>query len=66
MNIFQKIKIFNKVTKIIKEVKDYFAKTHIDDDMKIIIRDIKTDFERLIKKAPELKEAYLYILGLMK
>jgi len=66
MNIFRKIKIFNKVNKIVKEIKAYFGKTHIDKEMKEIISDLKADFERLIQKAPELKEAYLFLKDLIK
>lgn len=66
MNIFKKISIFNKVTKIIKEVKKYFENTHIDEEMKDIILSIKNDFERLIKKIPEAKEAIEYLIGLIK
>lgn len=66
MNIIKKISIFNKVTKIIKEVKKYFENTHIDEEMKDIILSIKNDFERLIKKIPEAKEAIEYLIGLIK
>ena len=66
MNIFKKIAIFNKVTKIIKEVKKYFADTVLDEEICEIIKNLKNDFERLIQKAPELKEAYFFIFGLIK
>lgn len=66
MNIFQKIKIFNKFLKIIKETKNYFNSTHLDEEMKEIITNLKTNFEKLIKKAPELKDAYLFFLGMLK
>lgn len=66
MNIFQKIKIFNKFLKIIKETKNYFNSTHLDEEMKEIITNLKINFEKLIKKAPELKDAYLFFLGMLK
>lgn len=66
MNIFKKISIFNKVTKIIKEVKKYFENSHIDEEMKDIIQCLKNDFERLIKKIPEVREAVEHLLDLIK
>lgn len=66
MNIFKKISIFNKVTKIIKEVKKYFDSTTVDDELKQIITDLINDFKRLISKIPELKEAIEYLIGLIK
>lgn len=65
MNIFKKIAIFNKVTKIIKEVKKYFETTTLDDELKDIIKCIVSDFERLIKKVPETKEAIQYLIELV-
>ena len=66
MNIFQKIKIFNKVSKIIKEIKKYFEKTHIDEETKQIIENLVNDFKRLIAKIPEIKEAVEYLIDLVK
>lgn len=66
MNIFKKIAIFNKVTRIITQIKDYFERTRLDKEMKEIITSIKSDVEKLIQKAPELKEAYLFIKDLLK
>ena len=51
MNIFKKISIFNKVTKIIKEVKKYFDGTSVDNE---------------IGKIPEIKEAVEYLISLVK
>lgn len=66
MNIFKKIKIFNKITKAIKEIKAYLDTTHIDYELKEIINSIKENIEKLIKKFPELKELYLEILEILK
>ena len=66
MNIFKKIAIFNKVSKIIKEVKKYFEATNVDDEMKQIITDLINDFKRLIAKIPEVKEAVEYLINLVK
>ena len=66
MNIFKKIAIFNKVTKIIKEIKKYFKETSIDEDMKDIILSIEKDFERLIDRIPGVKDAIKYLIGLIK
>lgn len=66
MNIFKKISIFNKVTKIIKEVKKYFDSTTVDDEIKQIITDLINDFKKLIAKIPEIKEAVEYLIDLVK
>lgn len=66
MNIFKKIAIFNKVTKIIKEVKKHFDQTHIDEETKQIITDLVNDFKKLIAKIPEIKESVEYLIGLIK
>ena len=66
MNIFKGL----KVVKIFNKVKKYFDNSSIDEEMKEIIGSIRNDFERLIKKAPELKEAYInlkdLIIGVIK
>lgn len=66
MNIFKKIAIFNKVSKIIKEIKKYFEKTHIDEETKQIIENLVNDFKKLIEKIPEIKEAVEYLIDLVK
>lgn len=66
MNIFKKIAIFNKVSKIIKEAKKYFDNTHIEEETKQIITDLINDFKKLIEKIPEIKEAVEYLIGLVK
>lgn len=66
MNIFKKIAIFNKVTKIIKEIKKYFETSTVDDELKQIISDLISNFKKLIAKIPELKEAIEYLIGLIK
>lgn len=66
MNIFKKIAIFNKVSKIIKEVKKYFEKTHIEEETKQIITDLINNFQKLIAKIPEIKEAVEYLIDLVK
>lgn len=66
MNIFKKIAIFNRVSKIIKEVKKYFENTHVDEETKQIIADLINDFKKLIAKIPEIKEAVEYLLDLIK
>lgn len=66
MNIFKKIAIFNKVSKIIKEVKKYFDNTKVDDELRQIITDLINDFKRLIAKIPEIKEAIEYLIDLVK
>lgn len=66
MNIFKKIAIFNKVSKIIKEVKKYFDSTNVDDELRQIITDLVNDFKKLIAKIPEIKEAVEYLIGLIK
>ena len=66
MNIFKKIAIFNRVSKIIKEVKKYFENTHVDEETKQIIADLINDFKKLIAKIPEIKEAVEYLIELVK
>lgn len=66
MNIFKKIAIFNKVTKIIKEIKKYFETSNVDDELKQIISDLISNFKKLIAKIPEVKEAVEYLIGLIK
>ena len=66
MNIFKKISIFNKVTKIIKEVKKYFDNSTIDEETKQIIGALIDNFKKLIAKIPEIKEAVEYLIGLIK
>ena len=66
MNIFKKIAIFNKVTKIIKEIKKYFETSTVDDELKQIISDLISNFKKLIAKIPEVKEAVEYLIGLTK
>lgn len=66
MNIFKKIAIFNKVTKIIKEIKKYFETSTVDDELKQIISDLISNFKKLIAKIPEVKEAVEYLIGLIK
>lgn len=66
MNIFKKIAIFNKVSKIIKEVKKYFENTHLDEETKQIIENLVNDFKKLIAKIPEIKEAVEYLINLVK
>ena len=66
MNIFKKIAIFNRVSKIIKEAKKYFENTHVDEETKQIIADLINDFKKLIAKIPEIKEAVEYLIDLVK
>lgn len=66
MNIFKKIKVFNKVSKTIKEIKTYLDSTHIDVELRDIISCLKNDIERLVKKFPELKELYSEVLEIIK
>lgn len=66
MNIFKKIAIFNKVSKIIKEIKKYFDSTSIDEETKQIITDLINGFKKLIAKIPEIKEAVEYLISLIK
>ena len=66
MNIFKKISIFNRVTKIIKEVRKYFDSTNIDEETKQIVSDIINDFKKLIAKIPDIKEAVEYLIDLVK
>ena len=61
MNIFKGL----KVVIIINKVKKYFDNSRIDEEMKEIIGAIKNDFERLIKKAPELRETYINLKDLI-
>lgn len=61
MNIFKGL----KVVLIINRVKKYFDNSRIDEEMKEILGAIKSDFERLIKKAPELKETYINLKNLI-
>ena len=61
MNIFKGL----KVVLIINRVKKYFDNSKIDEEMKEILGAIKSDFERLIKKAPELKETYINLKNLI-
>lgn len=66
MNIFKKIAIFSKVTKIIKEIKKYFETSNVDDELRQIISDLISNFKKLIAKIPEVKEAVEYLIGLIK
>ncbi|MBR6164143.1 hypothetical protein IKQ26_09710 [bacterium] len=61
MNIFKGL----KVVIIINKVKKYFDNSRIDEEMKEIIGAIRDDFERLIKKAPELKDTYINLKNLI-
>ena len=66
MNIFQKIKFVNKLSKKIKEVKKYLDSTHIDDELKEILTELKSDIQKLTDKIPETKELVYNIADLMK
>ncbi len=61
MNIFKGF----KVLVIFGKVKKYFDNSRLDEEMKEIIGAIRDDFERLIRKAPELKDAYVNLKDLI-
>lgn len=61
MNIFRGFKVLT----IFGRVKKYFDNSRLDEEMKEIIGAIRDDFERLIKKAPELKGAYISLKDLI-
>ena len=66
MNIFQKIKLINKITKKVKLVKKYLNQTHLDDELKEIINSLKSDIQRLIEKVPEAKGLIEDLLEILK
>jgi transcription initiation factor IIE alpha subunit len=66
MNIFKKIALANKIAKTVKAVKQYLDSTHIDDELKEILLNLKTDIQKLIEKVPETKELVIDIMDLIK
>lgn len=56
MNIFQKIKLINRISKTIKEIKKYLNGVHVGDEIKEAIENIKKDIEKISKIVPEVKE----------
>ena len=62
MNIFKKIKLINKVAKAADEIKKFINNTHLDEEISTIINAVKN----LVKKYPELKNAYLTIIEILK
>lgn len=66
MNIFQKFKLLNKISKTVKKIKKYLDSTHIDEELKEIIVSLKADIDRLVKKVPESKTLIDEILSLIK
>ena len=66
MNIFQKIKLINKVSKIVKEIKKFLNATRLDEEIKEDIQAIIKAVQDLVKKCPQLKEAYFTTLDILK
>ena len=61
MNIFKGFKVLT----IFGKAKKYFDNSRLDEEMKEIIGAIRDDFERLIRKAPELKDTYINLKNLI-
>lgn len=66
MNFFQKIKLVNKISKIIKEIKKYLNSTHVDDELKEIFAELKSDILKLVEKIPEIQGLVQDIMVLIK
>ena len=66
MNIIKKIKIANKISKAVKEIKKFLDETHLDDEIKEGVELIKTGVNKILTKAPQLTVPYNIILDIFK
>ena len=66
MNIIKKIKLANKVSKAVKEIKKVLDNTHLDDDVKQDLETIIKCAEDLKVKVPQLNEPITVIYGILK
>ena len=66
MNIFAKIKLVNKLSKAVKEIKKVLNGTHLDEEIKENISTIVKCVKNIVSKVPELKDPYLTILEILK
>lgn len=65
--MFEKIKLCLKLNKIVKNIQKIFKNNNDKiEETKLILEDIKKDFERLISVVPEDKELILEILEQIK
>lgn len=65
--MFEKIKLCLKLNKIVKNIQKIFKNNNDKiEETKLILEDIKKDFERLINVVPEDKELILEILEQIK
>lgn len=58
MNIIQKIKLANKISKTIKNIKEYFKSNHIADEVREVLKDLEKDIQKLVKLIPSIKKEY--------
>ena len=67
MNIFQKIKLINKINKAIKQAKK-IGENHsqLAEDLQKALLNLKADFEVLAALLPSLKGVYNDIKGLLE
>lgn len=65
-NLFANLKLMGKVTKIIKDVKNFLDSTHLDEDLKENVENIIKSAKFIVSKVPDLKNAYLNILEILK
>lgn len=66
MNIIKKIKIANKISKAVKEIKKFLDETHLDSEIKEGIELIKAGVNKILTKAPQLSVPYNIILDIFK
>lgn len=66
MNIFKKIALINKITKKVKAVQKYLEYTHVDEEIKQTIENLKADIIKLGSIVPAAKGLIEDILELIK
>ena len=66
MNIFKKIALINKISKKVKAVKKYLEYTHIDEELKQLVENLKNDLTKLGSLIPAAKGLIEDILELIK
>ena len=66
MNLIKKIKLANKISKAIKEIKKFLNETHLDSEIKEGIELIKAGVNKILNKAPQLSVPYNIILEIFK
>ena len=66
MNIFKRIALVNKISKKVKAVKKYLEYTHIDDEIKQTIENLKANIIKLGSIIPAAKGLIEDIMELIK